>query len=108
MAMTAEQQQAIALASARLRLQQQQQPQEEQQLDTLDTIAKLGGQTARSAITGLASPLSMAADVPALAYNKIANLVQGENQGYRFPEQNQALYNALSKYLHIADRKSVV
>lgn len=44
----------------------------------------------------LALPAAIA-NVPAGIYNAGANLVQGKNNGFRFPEQNQALSGVLDK-----------
>jgi len=64
--------------------------------DIPSTVARLGGLTARNVIEGIGSVPATVANLPAYLYNKGADVVQGD-QGYRFPEQNQALSNLLTQ-----------
>lgn len=52
---------------------------------------------ARSLLQGALSLPATIADVPALAYDASADLIQGKGKGFRFPEQNQALSDVLTK-----------
>lgn len=58
-------------------------------------LLRQGGLTARYAIEGAAALPAMAANIPAGLYNEGANLIQGDG-GFRFPEQNQAVSQALT------------
>lgn len=60
------------------------------------SVARMGGLTGRNIIEGMVSPIATVANLPAFLYNKGADVIQGE-QGYRFPEQNQAVSNLLTK-----------
>ena len=64
--------------------------------DVIREAARQGGLTIRAGIQGAAAIPAMLANVPATIYNTGADLVQGEGQGYRFPDQNTALSNALT------------
>lgn len=55
---------------------------------------KLG---ARDLVQGALSLPATLADIPAYAYNKGADFLQGDGKGFRFPEQNQAVANALTQ-----------
>lgn len=58
-------------------------------------VARQGGLTARAAITGISGLPGMLANVPAGIYNKGADIVQGEGQGFRFPDQTSVIANTL-------------
>jgi len=62
-----------------------------------DNILRQLGLATRYGVEGAAYIPAAIADIPAYAYNKGADLIQGEGNGYRFPEQNQAVSNALTK-----------
>lgn len=61
------------------------------------TLGREFGLAGRSLLQGAASFPATVADIPAFVYNTGANLIQGKGNGYRIPEQNQAIANALSK-----------
>lgn len=61
-----------------------------------DTPRQLG-LTARYAAEGAASLPAMLANIPAGLYNAGADLVQGDGQGFRFPEQNAAVSDLLTR-----------
>lgn len=62
-----------------------------------EELGRQAGLTARYAAEGAAYIPAAIADVPAYLYNKGADLIQGEGKGYRFPEQNQNISDALTK-----------
>lgn len=66
------------------------------QRTTGQELARQGGLSARALVEGVAALPAMVANVPAMAYNTGADLIQGEGQGFRFPEQNQAVSQALT------------
>jgi hypothetical protein len=66
------------------------------QRTTGQEVARQGGLSARAMVEGVASLPAMVANVPAMAYNAGADLIQGDGQGFRFPEQNQAVSQALT------------
>lgn len=59
-------------------------------------LLRQGGLTARYATEGLLAIPAMVANIPAGLYNEGADLIQGEGVGYRFPEQNAAVSQALT------------
>jgi hypothetical protein len=67
-----------------------------QETGILGDVARQVGLGARAVGTGLTALPAMIANVPAGAYNDIANMVHGEGQGFRFPDQMQALQGAMS------------
>lgn len=58
-------------------------------------LARQAGLTARAVAEGALALPATVANLPAMAYNKGADLIQGEGEGFRFPEQNQAISGAL-------------
>jgi len=76
------------------------QPQQEEPYapeDYLGDATNVAGRTARILTQGAMAIPGMLANVPALAYNSGADLIQGDNQGFRFPDQNIAVSQALDK-----------
>lgn len=61
------------------------------------TLGREFGLAGRSLLQNAAALPATIADIPVAAYNTGANLIQGKGNGFRFPEQNQAIANALSK-----------
>src|SRR5690606_24840681 len=60
------------------------------------TLARQGGLTARHFVEGALTLPAMAANVPASLYNAAADLVAGEGNGFRFPNQMEAVSGLLS------------
>lgn len=67
------------------------------QRSVADQLGRSAGLTARYMAEGALQPFALLADVPAYAYNKGADLIQGEGHGYRFPEQAQNISTWLTK-----------
>lgn len=61
------------------------------------SLARQGGLTARYLVEGGLSPFTFLANGIGAAYNKGADLVEGQGKGYRFPDQAQAVSNELTK-----------
>lgn len=70
---------------------------QQQPTTVLSTLGRAAGLTARDAVQGVLSIPATLADAPAAAYNAGASLLQGKNNGFRFPEQNQGLSDFLTK-----------
>lgn len=62
-----------------------------------DQLGRSAGLTIRDLTEGALQPFALLADVPAYAYNKGADIVEGKNHGYRFPEQAQNISTWLTK-----------
>lgn len=65
--------------------------------DAIADVPRQIGLTSRYGVEGAASLPAMLANVPAYAYNKAADFVQGGGNGYRFPEQSGNVSSLLDK-----------
>ena len=65
--------------------------------DAISDIPRQLGLTARYGVEGVASIPAMLANAPAALYNKAADAVQGDGNGYRFPEQSGNVSSLLDK-----------
>lgn len=62
---------------------------QEKEPSAIDELGRQIGLTARHGIEGVAALPGMVANIPAAAYNKVADVVAGKDNGYRFPDQNK-------------------
>lgn len=69
---------------------------EEAERGTLNELGRQAGLTGRHLIEGAAAIPAMIANVPAGIFNLGADLIAGEGNGFRFPDQAQALSGLLS------------